>query len=706
MAQPAATSPKWEERRKAPCKECGQQGRVGKHGVCMRCGRMLASLQPDYARLYLDYLNWRRDRMVVKTASGRHQIETCLRRLLRLASARFNSVSEISTEDWREMLARAGTPQGSSLSRFVLALSPAWARGLVGKLHYFIASHTGSRNTQRQLRELCFRIMQGVVAEARVLKPSDITPQNLIDHRPEASDKQLHWVLGFFGRFLVTEGIWSQRQLQQFEELLTQFCPSRAPQRKTRRTAQVVPMVWGLIVKCGLSAREVRVLRVSQIESEGIRLDQKRFIPFGEGLHRISRHAVESYRADAKPREYVFYKRHRQDYSKPTSLGWLASQGFTTKLRPNTQRIRHFEDEFKRAHNVRRLHLHWRQFHKLGEEQARDLLQELLENATSFPIPAPYLLVALCGSRLLPSMPTRLEGGESCSFTWPLLLTRYVVTVTWPVAFASEMSDQRTSAMVAKRLYEFAWKAWNTGWGLRGGVEVRSQDRDILRRLSLVRVAIQDTQRGHSWAEILVQVRSSWPYGATLRKFRKSYLDQPLLEELTGGRASPRCWFCALPDWEIVDDEVRSALQNQRRIKGLVRIARKHNGGERQLLWHAGRLTRIVHYRWQGTTRYRNEPIAGHLASAPAASMLCCPVRSPEQASQLGPTELLIHVLLSVSNGTAQDRDLEISSKWVYEQLGVQLSDHEISLALNRLLHFGQVKDFGKSPQGFRVRTS
>jgi hypothetical protein len=659
IPQLAATSPKWEERGKAPCKECGQQGRVGKDGVCISCGRMLASLQPDYARLYLDYLNWRRDRMVVKPPTGRHNIETWLRRLLRLASAQFNAVSEISSDDWRQLLAVARIPPRSSLSRFVLALSPAWARELVGRLHRFIESYTESPNTRKQLREFGFRIMQRLVVEACVLKPSEISPQKLIDHRPKASAKQLHWVLGFFGRFLVAEGIWGQRQPQQFEELLTQFCPSDTPQRKTKGTAQVVPMVGELIVNCGLSPQEVRVLRVSQIESEGIRLDQKRFIPFGEGLHRISKHAVQSYRAGATPREYVFYQRHPRDYFKPIGLKSLAPRGFTAKLHLGTQRIRHFEEEFGRATNLRALHLHYRWFHKLSEDQRRDLFKTLLDRATSFVVPVPYILAMLCASRLLQGVPQTTRQGKTCSYTWPRLFGRYAVEVTWPVRFAQKLVHKQTSEKAARQLFRLTSESWAAQAKLRPVMEASDMEGELLRNLVLTRVLVRDLRTGDSWDGVLV--RST---------HRKRYLSLPVLERLQGGAIKSRCPVCCHPEREAIDAEVRQADKTEGRVKGYGAIARKYGLPERSLLLHAGRLTRRVWYQSRGELRDRTELQPGHIGVAPPAPTVRCPRKFVQHAGKLIGPALVLYPLLLLESTRSNGKQLQVSPAWVKERLG------------------------------------
>ena len=115
----------------------------------------------------------------------------------------------------------------------------------------------------------------------------------------------------------------------------------------------------------------------------------------------------------------------------------------------------------------------------------------------------------------------------------------------------------------------------------------------------------------------------------------------PLFEQMEGGPTNGQCSVCQHFDRDAIDDELRTALRTVGRHKGFGTIARKYNLPYPHLIWHAGRLTKRVRYRWKGRVRYRRELVAGHLGSVPAAPIVHWPRKYPCWRNEIDMTQIL-----------------------------------------------------------------
>lgn len=175
-----------------------------------------------------------------------------------------------------------------------------------------------------------------------------------------------------------------------------------------------------LTMNCGLHSKEIRSLRVGQIEQDGIRLGADRVIPFGTGPHMITGKVLESWLAEAQPQDLISYQRRPHDYSKP-----MGSDNLLAAVRQrhpngdlNSVRKSHFDEDFRREKNLRKVRLHLTQFHCLKRARASGILRKLVQQSQYFVVPEPFLLAVLGASRLLPCQSQVLEGGRQCTAKW------------------------------------------------------------------------------------------------------------------------------------------------------------------------------------------------------------------------------------------------------------------------------------------------
>lgn len=568
-----------------------------------------------------------------------------------------------------------------------------WARDLLAKADRYIGALTDVESAKSRLRRFAFQALQRVVQDG-ICGPAEITPQVLIQHPPRyRSKKSQRQALGFFGRFLVEEQLWNEHQQRELSDLVSQCYRGIGAGHSTgsnHRNARAVLLVKELVLNCGLSTKEIRALRVSQIKPDGIPMSTHKFVKFGEERHCVSKSALDAWLSEARPKDYLFYRNRPRDHSKPVSPSWIVDviKNFGVKVRRSRSiRTDHFEEDSNRFQDMRALHLHFRHFHGLSYTQSWALTKSLVEKANTFAVPEPYLLAVICASRLLPSSPEKRQGGRVSRFVWPTLLGRYDVEVSWPFSLAQDLAHQQTAESVARLLYRLAYRFWSRGWKLRGGVAFDKRERCLLDVLEKTNVEVRDKDTGDIWVGAAIKIRASSKHS------RKLYLFSPLIESFLGGTTKSSCAVCMHSNREAIDEQLRQA--HKKGGKGYNCIAREYGVPGRDVLWHAGRLNR----KQRQEKPSRVEWLAGHMAMAPPAPTLRCPKKFVQCITKLDATELVLYSLLLLAGAERA----EVSPTWVKQQVGLDISEHELSRRLNHLDQENLVKCSLKVPAGFPV---
>ena len=151
------------------------------------------------------------------------------------------------------------------------------------------------------------------------------------------------------------------------------------PARKIGEAA-AVPLLAELVVRCGLPTRELRQLRLSQIEDKGIRLANGRLILFGEGWEQVSRGSLDAWLHRARPTELLFFSRKPVNRERPASGVWISrvlrASGVSIQERRST-RLRHFAGDFTLLGSGRRFTDHLRKTHRLSKSGSRENAEAL-----------------------------------------------------------------------------------------------------------------------------------------------------------------------------------------------------------------------------------------------------------------------------------------------------------------------------------------
>lgn len=157
--------------------------------------------------------------------------------------------------------------------------------------------------------------------------------------------------------------------------------PREKPCRKIGEE-RAVPLLAELVVRCGLPTREVKQIRLSQIETDGIRLGSGRFIRFDEReWEKVNRASLDAWVERAGPTNYLFYSRKPVDRDRPASAQWIATtlQASGTSLRRSQSAwLHHAAGDFARLGGGRKGFLHhMRSVHGLSKGGAATLWQVL-----------------------------------------------------------------------------------------------------------------------------------------------------------------------------------------------------------------------------------------------------------------------------------------------------------------------------------------
>jgi len=161
--------------------------------------------------------------------------------------------------------------------------------------------------------------------------------------------------------------------------------PREKPARKIGEGASV-PLLAELVVRCGLATRELRQLRLSQIEDKGIRLANGHLVSFGESWEQVSRGSLDAWLERARPTELLFFSRKPVDRNRPVSGVWigrvLRAGGISIQER-RSARLRHFAGDFARLGSGKRFTDHLRKMHGLSRSGSREAAESLRRRKSS-----------------------------------------------------------------------------------------------------------------------------------------------------------------------------------------------------------------------------------------------------------------------------------------------------------------------------------
>jgi hypothetical protein len=522
-----------------------------------------------------------------------------------------------------------------------------------------------------------------------------------------------------FGRLLVEGNIWSAVEYELFERNLeisvSRWRDSGQTLVQTNRRAlpnppeQLCAFASALALGCGLSTGEIQSIRVQDLSADGLRVGPGRNIGFGEGRDRLLKPLLDRYLELERPTEYLLFAKSPRDHKKPISRQTLnaAIQALRPEATITSLRKRHFREDFDCATSLNEFWFHLLNTHGMSEDHIRRLIwgksrqkrspatKGFANEATVFPVPAPYLLAAICASCCVPSTSKLLQSGKRRQSKFRRLLERYDVTIEWPATLFDELNKAGQKAERALRLlYRLAWEHWRNGPKTnvehKGRVGMWEEDRDLVDRLALTDVRIVDTPTAHDWSGRLFEFKT-----------QKRNFTVPLIEEMTGGAWGGKCRACWHPGREELDREIVAVLdrkeelaKQERFVKELTAIAERFRGGltYQSLRGHAG-LNVPVHGR--GNTQRI------HIARAPAAPLARCRRDFVVRLASMARLPLIFYGLLLASGVEQQEFSVDSISR----QLGLVVNDHELSLVLNFLASSDRpiVSSFQKTPKGFLV---
>jgi hypothetical protein len=531
---------------------------------------------------------------------------------------------------------------------------PEWVKWLELQARAYIDGLPAKFYTKKKYREFTRRILIGL-ASAGVASSTEITPATLLQHPPAYKLHQTRRAaMVFMAGLLLELGIWTQAQNEDLKMAVKIFYPhhnrkTARPPKQTSQPSSMDALVVLLVVKAGLGVQQVRELRVTQIEPDGIRLGPSRLLRFGESSHQIPKSTLDSYLSESNPQSFLFYSFRPPDYSRPISRVPIARILREAKLTMGAGipvETVHLKEDFQFIPSPRRLRAHLRYFHDLSARATWIFMKKYYAQATAFVLPKPYILAVLCASRLLDEAANLYRGGKTYSYTWHSL-AGYDVKVSWPASLFQELRDQKIRPGIARQLLRFGQDRWRDSGGLTGRRKLQALSRLmdhwrklkdpmsrrvgrrklltdevnqlLLNRLELTRIEIRDTSDSATWA------------GPLLRRTEKGPL-LPLLDQLEGGPTNPRCPICGHPDRDAIDAEIRAGQST------FAAIARKYGlayGPENhQLLWHAGRITL--------------NGLPGHLGSAPASPTVRFPINFLAETSKANAPQMAERLLLSL----------------------------------------------------------
>lgn len=608
-------------------------------------------------------------------------------------------------------------------------LKQLWTADLYNRLWQHIGENasSGSKASWR------YSVKSMLICAEQVQLPGerDLTPAWLGGfRRQKISLKRERDDRNIFGRLLVKLGVWSENDYELFVQVLENSLSrwqaarqSATPFKYRRPSSNPPPELCGLVsalaLQCGLSIGEMQGLRVRDVNVDGLviraaygmRVRPLRLIPFGNTRDQLPHEVLKQYLAAESPIDYLLFSKSPRDHRKPASKQTLnvSVKMLHPKSTPGSLREQHFRDDFNSANSLCELRFHWRNVHGLSNGHVHKLIcggpgargrgnrspaiKGLVNEASVFPVPAPYFLAAICASWCIPTQSTILQGGKRCSSSFHGLLGRYDITVEWPISLFHELKGKGEKAARALRLlYKLGWEHWFRGRKIKISHAEREdlwrEERDLLDRFASTNVRVIDGQQARDWSGPLFESQG-----------RKQGFTVPLIEAMTGGAWRSKCKSCWHPLRTAIDRDTLATLATISHDGGVVQrlsaIAEKFGGGlsYQSLRRHAGLTTPVP---GRGNTQ------RSHIATASPAALAKCRRALVDRLASLARLSLIFYGLLLATGADEQ----EFSVAWFGKQVGLSVSDHEISVALNAL-STGEpalITDFQKTPQGFLVR--
>jgi len=502
-----------------------------------------------------------------------------------------------------------------------LAGLPDWAKVLSLQATAYIESLPTARNTKKQYGNFAAKILERLV-QRHISTLADVTPTLLFQSPPNyKSNKVLRHSMGFFGRLLLARGFWTETQERELEQLLSKQYPQKyKPQRSGRpaATTPATPLLKALVRGCGLRIADCGRLRLANVTTGGISLEQGRTLQYGDGPHRVGRDLVDRWVKEAglvsaKDSDYLFFQRTPRDPRKPAGRAWLAAQlrnGDMNGRGHTGPHIQHFQDDYERLGDSARARFHFMDFHGMGRNRSLELLGELQARIGVY-LPVPFLVGIVAVGQLVDCTPTKLPGGRALTYAWPDL-NGYKVCVQWPASFHEMLKDGRVKPGIARDLLRLGAEACWEANKIQGAGRFENLNSTLAEKLRLVVLEIQESKSGFTWQGAILSRRPTLKVERTKETFRlrpagkSTRFDLPLLQALKGGPTNGRCTVCRHEDRAEID----KAILNGNRPSEIARqYALPYSPSEHHLLWHMGRL--------KGKT--------GHVGPTPLATLVRLP---------------------------------------------------------------------------------
>lgn len=509
---------------------------------------------------------------------------------------------------------------------------PQWARNLMDQARKYIASRPLSSNAHRVYTARLTKIVKQLATQ-KIENAAEIVPSMLLRNLPGfRSTQSQRRALKLFGNFMVHAGYWKPDQVKELVKGI-EVLYGREPfiafgSYQPNKTA--ARLLVNLIRDVGLRTSDVRLLKVEQFDKCGLDLGPRGIVPYGSGLHAVSKDALDAWQLEATPKDFLFYR--RGDYHSPTSNPWLiqiARQGGLTMASGKPLHLSHYDLDFLEYVHPGCLRGHIQRFHGLTNVRSGQIAEQLQHKGGDL-LPAPFLVAIVAIAQLADCTFRKVPGGRAWAATWTNAV--YSISVQWPKTLALPLKeDRRRRARIGRELLRLALDYRRQRFQLHSFGLFSELDRSLATKLELVRVAVSERHAsGRSWQGSLLARRRFLVLDETRRERR--YFSIPLLEDLWGGEANGRCEICVRIDRAAIDEKIRHGMP-------LHAIAKHHHipygpSGTayrfaRHLRWHAGRL------------RSHGVPLESHVGHASAASLVKIPTNflvrvARENATNLG----------------------------------------------------------------------
>jgi hypothetical protein len=495
-------------------------------------------------------------------------------------------------------------------------LKQSWTKNLFARIKPIVTKNASTAKAKRSSWWAVRRILAR--AESELTDERQITLAWLAGFPPQSRDVQHErQARALLGRILAGLGLWSQEDYKLFRKSLAASATrwnSSAPVIARPKKPEPSPpdelckLVRHLAYSCGLSTGQMQKLRVTDIRIDGIQISPVRksgnhshLVPFGDDRDEIPKTILEAYVRKEKPTDYLFYCRSPRDKEKPLSRQTLTAAVSTLHSGDTIEslRDRHFDEDFNRARSPHEARFHFRTVHGLSNSRVHTMIigqpanrhqpatKGFVKEAEIIPLPAPYLLAAMCASRSVSeerAKSTIPEGGKHHLITWYNLFG-YEITVDWARRFAAELGGRgQKSGRALRLLYRLAFNLWFEGRRMKlHDIEdsaIRAEDRDLRDRFARTTVTVRDLANGQaSWSGCLFE------YGT-----RKSSFRVPLIEDMNRRAWHNQCQVCWHPERESIEREISEAATKETRVKGYNLIARQYGVSPISLARHCGRV--------------------------------------------------------------------------------------------------------------------